>query len=423
MSPETVDRVHGQAVRRLPLALLGNAFLRAAAGAGGVLVGLYLAELADRGTHIGVALVGILSAVSFGAELLAAIPMGMLSDAIAPRFLITAGALLAAAATQLFGMTGWVGIFFLSRAIEGLGAAATAPPLLAHITDITDHNPALRARAMSYFELSLLAGLPLGGLIGAQLWQRYHTSAFAAVAAIYLLCAALLFFGAVGSRGYGRAEALAGFARALRQPSLRRLAPIWLCINSIIGLWLGPTFTFLLVQKTNSRQFLAGIFAGHPARVGSLLFIYSLVFGAGITVWSFVLPKVPVARALQIAILAMFAVCFGLLLLNHSAEASTTIRWLIGTVTALCVMVESGFTPAALTLLASAIGEQAGRGAAMGIYSVLLSLGAIGGSLLAAALGHWFLVDGLIYGTLAMALLAMAFLGRLTPTEAASVRA
>jgi len=35
--------------------------------------------------------------------------------------------------------------------------------------------------------------------------------------------------------------------------------------------------------------------------------------------------------------------------------------------TALCIMIESGFTPAALSLLAGAIGAQAGRGAAMGI--------------------------------------------------------
>jgi len=46
----------------------------------------------------------------------------------------------------------------------------------------------------------------------------------------------------------------------------------------------------------------------------------------------------------------------------------------------------------------------------MGIYSVLLSIGAIAGSLLAAALGRRFLVDGLIYGTFALALIALALL-------------
>jgi MFS family permease len=403
---------------RLPIALLGNALMRIASGASGVLVGLYLADLANHGGRVDAALVGTLGAASFGAELLAAVPMGMLSDAIAPRALMTGGALLGAVATQMFGMTGWVSIFFLSRAIEGLGAAASAPPLLAHITDVTEQDPSWRARAMSYFELSLLAGLALGGLAGAQLWRAFHTSAFASVACIYLLCAGLLYFGAAGSRGHGGNEALKGFWRALRDPSLRHLAPVWLCVNAIVGLWLGPTLTFLLTQKIRSGQFLAGIFADQPERVGWLLLGYSLVFGAGVTAWSFVLPRMPMIRALRIALVAMFAVCAGLFLLNHSGAENYGLRWLIGIATALCVMVESGFTPAALSLLAGAVGAQAGRGAAMGIYSVLLSIGAIGGSLLAGALGDRFAVDGLIYGTLGMAVVAMALLSRLKPLEA-----
>jgi MFS family permease len=408
----------GSARRRLPIALLGNALMRIAGGASAVLVGLYLADLANRGAHVDAALAGTLGAVSFGAELLFAVPMGMLSDAIAPRALMTGGALLGAVATQMFGMTGWVSIFFLSRAIEGLGAAAGVPPLLAHITDITEQDPASRARAMSYFELSLLAGLALGGLIGAELWHIFQTSAFATVASIYLLCAGFMYFGAAGSRGYGAPVALAGFWRALHQPSLRSLAPVWLCVNAIVGLWLGPTLTFLLTEKVRGGQYLAGIFADQPERVGWLLLGYSLVFGAGVTIWSVVLPRMPIQRALRIALVAMLAVCVGLFLLNHSSAQSYALRWTLGIATALCVMVESGFTPAALSLLAGAVGAaQAGRGAAMGIYSMLLSVGAIGGSLLAAALGQRFAVDGLIYGTLAMAVVAMALLGRLHPAE------
>src|SRR5438309_8964950 len=59
-----------RARRRLPIALLGNAFMRIAGGASGVLVGLYLADLANRGRQVDAALVGTLGAVSFGAELL-----------------------------------------------------------------------------------------------------------------------------------------------------------------------------------------------------------------------------------------------------------------------------------------------------------------------------------------------------------------
>jgi MFS family permease len=103
----------------------------------------------------------------------------------------------------------------------------------------------------------------------------------------------------------------------------------------------------------------------------------------------------------------MIGVCLGLFLFNHSQAEGAAARWLIGTATCLCIMVESGFTPAALSLLAGAVGATAGRGAAMGIYSVLLSLGAIVGSLLAGWLASMFLVDGLIYGTLAMAVIAL----------------
>jgi len=81
---------------RLILVLVGNSLQRIAAGASGVLVGLYLAQLANRGSPIGAGLVGVLGAVSFGAELIAATPMGIASDAIAPRGLMTGGSLLGA---------------------------------------------------------------------------------------------------------------------------------------------------------------------------------------------------------------------------------------------------------------------------------------------------------------------------------------
>jgi MFS family permease len=413
VSPHTSTR------HRLPLVILANALLRISGGASGILVGLYLADLANRGASVGAGLVGVLGAVSFAAELVASLPMGMLSDAMAPRALMTAGALLGAGATQLFGITGRAGIFFVSRGVEGLGLAASGPALLAHLTDATDGNPPLRARAMSFFELSFLAGLAIGGVAGSQLWRLFHKSAFAAVASGYLIAAALLAFGAVGSRGHGKAAAISGFWRALRDPYLQRLAPVWLCVNTIVGLWLGPTLTFLMTQRSQSTQFLAGVFADEPQRVGWMLLGYSLIFGIGITAWSFVLPRMRPQRALKIGLLAMPFVCAGLYLLNHSGNQTDRARWLIGAITAIVIMVESGFTPAALSLLAGAIGATAGRGAAMGIYSVLLSIGAIVGSLLAAGLGRRLAVDGLIFATFGLALIALALIRRLGTDEPA----
>lgn len=390
--------------------------MRIAGSSTGVLVGIYLASLATNGATIDVALAGRLGAVAFAAELIGAMPLGIASDALAPRSLITAGAILAAAATQLFGMTGRAGIFFLSRGVEGLGAAASTPALLAHLTDVTEGDPALRGRVMSYFELSLLGGLALGGLFAGQLWHWFGPGAFAAVAASYLVSAALMFIGAAGGRSHGTEAAMAGLRRAMREPALRRLAPIWLCVNTIVGIWLGPAFSFLLTAPSSSGQYLAGAFHDVPEQVGWVMLGYSIIFATGVTIWSQIMTSFRITTVLRIALVAMLAACAGLYAINHSTSAGTGVRWAIGAVTAITVMVESGFTPAALSLVASAVGSQVGRGAAMGIYSVLLSVGAIIGSLLAGWLGSILAVDGLIYSTLAMAVVALALLARF-PSE------
>src|SRR5260370_1391996 len=220
---------------------------------------------------------------------------------------------------------------------------------------------------MSYFELSLLAGLALGGVVGAQLWRGLHTGAFSAIAAVYLASRGLLFWGAAGSRGHGRTRALRGFLRALRGPSLLRLAPAWICVNSIVGLWLGPTPIFLLTRRPATRQFLDGLFSDHPDRVGWLLLGYSLIFATGVTGWSFALPRMSEHRALRIALLAMLAVCIGLYALNHSGVHRLSLRWTIASLTTLCVMIESRFTPPALSFLAGSLQATAAPGQAIRI--------------------------------------------------------
>jgi len=387
--------------------------LRVAGGASSVLVGVYIADLANRGRDIGAGLVGTLAAISFGAEMLGAVPLGMLSDAVSARALMTTGALLAALATLLFGMTQDVSLFVVSRGLEGLAAAAGVPALLAYLTDATANDHRLRARAMSYFELSLLAGLALGGIVGSRLWAGLHTGAFTALALMYGVAALLLFAGSVGSVAHRWVDVWRGLGRALATPQLRRLAPVWICMNAIIGLWLGPTLYFLLTSRSDGSQMLSGLLADDPSGLGPLLFAYALVFGTGVLVWSRVLPRIDLRRALRVSLVAMLAVSFGLLLLNHMANQSMPLRWTVTAVIAVLIMIESGFTPAALSLLAGAVGPGVGRGAAMGIYSFLLSVGALIGSLLAGVTGRWLEIDGLIYATLGLALVALSLLPRL----------
>ncbi|MGB7547050.1 MAG: MFS transporter [Terracidiphilus sp.] len=395
---------------RLAVAISAHAILRIASSASGVLIGIYLARLSGHGFRIDAGLVGALGAVSFAAELIASIPFGIASDAISPRWLMVSGALIGALAVQLFALSTHVEVFFLSRALEGIGVAAVTPPLLAYLAEATTHDSALRARVMSFFELSLLAGLALGGLMGSQFWRWFDVHAFSLVAVAYLVCATLLAVGAKGSRSHGSHAAWQGLVRAMKDPSVRSLAPVWLCVNAVVGLWLGPTLPFLLTQTPSSSQYLDGIFADSPTHVGWLLLGYAMVFGAGVFGWSFVLPRMRILSAMRVSLLAMPPVCVGLFAINHSAHAAAPARWFLIAATALLIMVESGFTPAALAWLAQSLGSGTGKGAAMGIYSVLLSLGAIGGSLLAGELGKTLYFDGLLLGTVTLAACALLLL-------------
>jgi MFS family permease len=340
--------------------------------------------------------------------------MGIASDAVSPRWLMVSGALVGALAVQLFALSSHVEVFFLSRALEGIGVAAVTPSLLAYLADSTTHDSALRARVMSFFELSLLAGLALGGLMGSQFWKVFDARAFSLVALAYLLSAALLFFGAKGSRSHGSHAAWQGLLRALKDPSVRSLAPVWLCVNAVVGLWLGPTLPFLLTKKSGSSQYLDGIFMNSPTHVGWLLLGYAIVFGTGVFAWSFALPRMRIRSALRLSLSVMPFVCLGLFAINHSTHVAEPVRWSVTAATALLIMVESGFTPAALAWLAQSLGFGTGKGAAMGIYSVLLSVGAICGSLMAGALGKLLSVDGLLLGTVGLAVCALLLLHNAT---------
>jgi MFS family permease len=399
---------------RLGVTISAHAILRVASSASGVLIGIYLANLSGHGFHVDAGLLGILGAISFAAELIASIPFGIASDAISPRWLMVSGALAGALAVQLFALSAHVEVFFLSRALEGIGVAAVTPPLLAYLAESTTHESALRARVMSFFELSLLAGLALGGLMGSQFWKLFHAHAFSVVALAYLVCAALLFFGAKGSRSHGSHAAWQGLVRAMKDASVRSLAPVWLCVNAVVGLWLGPTLPFLLTKKPGSSQYLDGIFMDSPTHVGWLLLGYAIVFGTGVFGWSFALPRMRIRSAMRLSLSVMPLVCLGLFAINHSSQVEAPVRWSITAATALLIMVESGFTPAALAWLAQSLGSGTGKGAAMGIYSVLLSVGAIGGSLLAGVLGKMLFVDGLLVGTVALAVCALLLLHNAT---------
>lgn len=397
--------------------LTANGLLRIVGSASGTLVGLYLVRLqGNHGESAGAGTAGALGAVAFAAELLFSIPLGLLADAWSPRWLMVLGALLGAVAVQFFGLTHSVSVFYLSRLLEGVSVAAVTPPLLAWLADRTRHDLRERARAMSFFELSLLAGLALGGVAATQLWRHFGTLAFSLMAAGYMMAALLLTVFAGQARHNAAHGALEGLRLSLRDPSMRRLAPVWLCVNAITGLWLGPTLAFLMTSPSlpTRAQYFDGLYAALPTRFGWVLLIYALLFGAGVTAWSVALPRVGVRRTMLFSLATMLPVCLGFYLMNHASPSAGAYRWGVGIATALLILVETGFTPAALSWLAGSLHGSLGKGSAMGIYSVLLNVGAIVGSLMAGWLGRMFRFDGLLLGTVLLALVGLALMTRIS---------
>jgi len=398
------------AKERLGLAVLAHALLRIAAGADGTLVGLYLAALARTHAGVGIGLAGLLAATAYAAELVGSLPLGLAADFFPVRLLMAGGAVASALGTGALALAGNIPLFFASRLVLGTGLAAVTPPLLVALTRTSEQVPSRRARLMGLFELSMLAGLALGGLVGSELWVRLSVMGFALLALLALACAVAFLLTATDRRTQAPLRARHGLREALENPIVRRLAPVWLCVNAIVGLWLGPVLIFLLTNPDRGAQFLVGVFAATPARVGWLLLGYTAVFASGVLLWSLVLAPGRLLGSLRTSLYAMLAACAALFALNHSAHWSAAGRAVLLLITALLVMVESGFTPAALIWLAQALGPIAGKGAAMGVYSVLLGIGAIIGALLAAALGTVWQVDGLLMGTVGLALLALTLL-------------
>ena len=388
--------------------LIANGLLRIANSAGGALIGFYLAHLAKTGVHADATLVGSLGAVTSAAELLMALPMGALADRYAPRMLLLGGALLGGLATQIFGITHLIALFFLSRALEGIAAAASTSPLLAHLADATRSRPVFRGKVMGGYELSLLCGLALGALVGGTLWEQMRTHAFSLLAGVYLLAGVLFYAGANAPHTSRPASSsTAGLRQAWADPLLRKLAPAWIAMTAMAGMWL-THITYQLSGPSAPGQYLVGRFS--PREVGVILLGYALVFAAGVTIWSFVLARMARIKALRITLTAMLIASLWLTLLNHSAGVSVGVRGFLLALAALSVLVESGFTPTALAYLADIADQGEGRGSAMGIYSLLLGIGSVLGAFLGGLLAHALAFDGLLVGTAVLVLLALFLL-------------
>jgi predicted MFS family arabinose efflux permease len=201
------------------------------------------------------------------------------------------------------------------------------------------------------------------------------------------------------------------------------LAPTWIAVNAAIGLWFSQSlFQFQRSDPRFPDQWLLQGFSANQITVGALAI--GVIFGAGIFWWGNRFDQYRRTTIILMGVVGGIALAGAGVVVNHTAfgAGSSAIQaGLVGlsvVVVAGGLFVLAGATPAAVGLLAD-VSEQfpADRGAIMGLYSVFLGVGQIGGALLGGIAAEWRGMDGLMVGTAAILALALLPLRQLRRTE------
>jgi MFS family permease len=274
---------------------------------------------------------------------------------------------------------------------------------------------------VSYFEIAVIGGAALGGLLGGTLYSALGTLGFIALAAFYMLCWAIFLRVPARLPNQPVVAAHSNPLALLRQRSLWFFAPAWVAVNAILGLWLNnlanqltlpcthpPSAQIAALCAATSQQLLVGDY--NPNIAGAIFTAFALVFSGGIVLWSLVLPRMRGSLAMLIALGGALLTCGLLVLLNRLQPDQTLPISILCLLLGGALVVLSGFTPAALTILVDLAERNASdRGAVMGAYSVLLGVGQFTGGALGGLFAGWIGVDGLILLTLIFALIAGLF--------------
>ncbi len=131
--------------------------------------------------------VGLIGTTMFTTFTLASFPIGRVIDRIGPRPVLVGGLIVYGASIALFALKLTTGLFFMARAIEGVGAAAISVATETMISKLSEPNE--RARRMSYYALSIGIGWAAGPLTGALLFKIGPGFPFIACFVLSLLAA------------------------------------------------------------------------------------------------------------------------------------------------------------------------------------------------------------------------------------------
>jgi MFS family permease len=418
--------------RSLTSVLFGTFTLRFSTGLTGAMLATYLAHFSEFHPETGevsAITVGLLAATFYVAELVLSPIFGVLSDRLGHHRVMLWGPIFGAVAVVLTAITGNLLIIAGTRWLEGGSTAASVPSILGYIAIATAGNEALRGRAASRFEAATLAGIGGGFIVAPKLFELLGPNAFLLNALFYGVSLAIYFFGVKDAAGEQEAVAkehttFRRYLDLIRHSNVWLLAPTWIAVNGAIGLWFSQSlFQF---QKPDSpfrgSQWLLQGFSANEVTLGAIAI--ALVFGVGIFWWGNRFDRYRRTTIILYGVYGGIALAAAGMVVNHAAfGAGSNVALTLLVIAAVVVFaaglfVLAGATPAAVGLLADVSEQFPGdRGAIMGLYSVFLGIGQIGGALIGGILAEWQGMDGLLVGTGVILALALVPLAQLRKVE------
>jgi MFS family permease len=419
-------------MRSLAMVIIGSLVLRAAAGAMGENIQFYfnyIHEAALNPNHplraiagesniypISYTIGGLIIGTFFAAELIGAPLFGVWSDRYGRKLFIIFGPLFGAVAVQITAMTTVVWALLFTRLLEGVSTAANAPSTLGYIAEATAHSAKLRARVIGFFEVATIGGMALGFSLGGWLWRHFGapayflgipltSPAFALNAVIYLVSLVILWFGVSEINESRRHlpvttphETWSHYWKLITNRRVANFAPAWIAINAVLGVWINLTARVLTDQSSFKDQLLVGNFNSFEA--GNLRAGYAVFFVLGILLWSLFFTRMKKTTVMLIGVGGLFLTCLFLLLINHQPMLNAPLVMPLSIMLVVSIMIQSGFTPAALAHLADITEDHAtDRGAIMGLYSVFLGIGQFLGASLGGPFVDGWGADGIVIAT------------------------
>ncbi len=331
------------------------------------------------------ALIGLAMGIYGLTQGLLQIPFGMASDRLGRKRVIVFGLLIFALGSLIAGSADTLTGLLVGRSVQGAGAVSAAVTAL--LADLTRDSVRTKAMALVGASIGLMFALSLvvSPVIAAHIGL---SGLFVLTAVLALLGTAVVVWGVPAEPMAHKDAARGGLRQVLSSPALLRLNIGVFVLHAVqLAMWVAiPAF---LVQAGLGKDDHWQIYL--PAVLGSFVLMGSI----------FALERRGYLRAVFLGAIALIAlVQVALLWVSSGAPSVMCLAWLL-----FAFFCGFNVLEATQPSLVSRIAPAASRGAAMGVYNTLQSLGFFAGGVMGGQLVKSYGTQGLFLTCAALMLL------------------